>query len=151
MKINNEILQALEAAVKDAGSIAQFSRNIGVVPSTVERWVKKKSKNINSVTWEERVKSALHRYLTNPNNNDIACSLSDTRKKVLLQMNAKNIEDLPLDQQILLEKYCLLTVNQQKQIHSLIDEMNVSNQVKQYQTTKTPSMTTERPQKTAEE
>ena len=63
MKITQEILEALECAINDSGSIYKFAKELGVSHSTVFFWKTGKTTSINNQVWGSSVRKKLRPYL----------------------------------------------------------------------------------------
>lgn len=64
MKITQEILEALECAINDSGSIYKFAKELGVSHSTVFFWKTGKTTSINNQVWGSCLRKKLRPYLS---------------------------------------------------------------------------------------
>ena len=63
MKLNPEILEAIQRAVDHYGNTSQFAKEIGVAHSTVLFWLSGKTTNINGTIWDKRVRRVLRKFM----------------------------------------------------------------------------------------
>ena len=64
MKLNPEILAAINRAVEHYGNTSQFAKEIGVAHSTVLFWLSGKTSNINGTIWKKRVQRVLRKFMS---------------------------------------------------------------------------------------
>lgn len=70
MKINNEIIKALNCAIAHYGNRYQFSLKVKIPQQTIKRWIEKKTASINDDVWE-RLYPHIKQYMTQRNNIEI--------------------------------------------------------------------------------
>lgn len=63
MKINEQILKAIERAVEESGNAYQLSLKLGISHSTVLFWLSGKTRNINGDIWFNRLEPILRKHL----------------------------------------------------------------------------------------
>ena len=81
MKITQEILDALECAINDSGSIYKFAKELGVSHSTVFFWKTGKTANINRQVWGSCLRKKLRPYLKNNNPGGVSGTVSMIRER----------------------------------------------------------------------
>lgn len=63
MKITDEILEALECAIRDSGSIYKLAKELGISHSTIFFWKTGKTSSINRQLWSSCLRKKLRPYL----------------------------------------------------------------------------------------